>query len=125
MGKGEKCMKKAKKVVNKILIGLLLGLLLCGILYLLLIQYLKPNESTFVPENSVETVDKSKFGLAMPGDQEPTEEAKQENKSVEPIIRKNLEALREPQINVSPSNGDQVETVNQNKINSKDSYVNK
>lgn len=118
-------MKKAKKVVNKILIGLLLGLLLCGILYFLLIRHFEPNKSTFVSGNSVETVDKSKFSLAMPCDQEPTEEAKQENEPVEPVKRKDLEALRVPQLNVAPSNGDEVETINQDKINSKDTHVNK
>ena len=118
-------MKRVMKVVNKVLIGLLLGLLVCGILYFLLIRYLKPIESTFVSENSVETVDKGKFGYSMPEEEDPAEEVKQEQKTVEPIERKDLEALRVPPMNVSQSNGDAVDTANQDKINVKDTYENK
>ena len=123
--KGEKCMKKVMKVLSKILIGLLLGLLLCGILYFLLIRHFKPIESTPVSGSTVETINKDKFGSAMPGDEEPAEEEKKEQQPVKPVIRKDLDALRVPALNVSPSSGDEVDTTNQEKINSKDTVENK
>lgn len=118
-------MKKVMNVLSKILIGLLLGLLLCGILYFLLIRHFKPIESTYVSGNSIESIDKDKFGYSMPEVEDPAEEVKQEKKTVEPVIRKDLEDLIEPKLNVSPSNGDEVDTTNQEKINSKDTVGNK